>query len=303
MLNGSSALPLVRDLTEQIRMNYLRLGEPPESLREYQWAWQVVASRAFSIEEAGRNLRALVPGADMLDHRLPAETKWGYDERAKVFRMTALRDFQAGEIVHDSYGSKSNRRLLVYYGFTDPGNEADEATLCLPPPPAGHQHYRLMGEIVEPSADRDYRYTVTVTDQPPEGMLSYLRLHNLVARETITVTREGGTSVVAVNRRNEAAALGFLREACRASLAAFETTIAEDESLLRDPGLTINARNAVIVRRGEKRVLHHYLQMAETVMPLLSLPSNQFARKTIYHPTSAAPFRQYLGNLRRAFGC
>jgi hypothetical protein len=304
LLKGSSTFQLIADLRKQICANYARLTDPPDSLREFQWAWQVVASRAFSIEEAGRKMQALVPGADMLDHRLPKETTWAYDERAKVFRMTAVRDFQAGEIVHDSYGNKSNRRFFVYYGFVEPGNGADEATLFLPPPPAGHRYQGLMSEIVQPSANGVYRFTTRVNDLVSDSMLSYLRLHSLIGSESITVTRGSErTSVVAINRRNEAAALSALLEACRAALDAFDTTIAEDDALLCDPNLTLNLRNAVIVRRGEKRVLHHYRQLAETVIPLLSLPASQFARVTQSPPISTAPFRQYLDEVRRAFGC
>ena len=54
-----------------------------------------------------------------------------------------------------------------------------------------------------------------------------------------------------------------LRRACGRALAAFPTTIEEDEALLRRDDLTLNARNAIRVRRDEKRVLQYFLDFVE----------------------------------------
>lgn len=61
---------------------------------------------------------------------------------------------------------------------------------------------------------------------------------------------------------NEGAARASLAEAARASLAQFSTTIADDEALLAGEGLSAHARNFVIARLGEKRVLQAWLERA-----------------------------------------
>ena len=61
---------------------------------------------------------------------------------------------------------------------------------------------------------------------------------------------------------NEAAVCAALADAARASLAQFSTTIAEDEALLAGNTLSTHARNFVIARLGEKRVLHAWLEVA-----------------------------------------
>jgi histone-lysine N-methyltransferase SETD3 len=62
--------------------------------------------------------------------------------------------------------------------------------------------------------------------------------------------------------RDEATARIVLANAAHAGLARFSTTLAEDEALLAGDGLSPVARNFVIARLGEKRVLHAWLDLA-----------------------------------------
>jgi SET domain/Rubisco LSMT substrate-binding len=61
---------------------------------------------------------------------------------------------------------------------------------------------------------------------------------------------------------DEAAARAALAEAARAGLARFPTTLAEDRALLATTGLSPIARNFIMARLGEKRVLHAWLELA-----------------------------------------
>jgi hypothetical protein len=61
---------------------------------------------------------------------------------------------------------------------------------------------------------------------------------------------------------NEAAARAALAEAARAGLARFTTTLAEDQALLAGGELSPHARNFILTRLGEKRVLHAWLAFA-----------------------------------------
>jgi hypothetical protein len=62
--------------------------------------------------------------------------------------------------------------------------------------------------------------------------------------------------------RDEAAVRAALASAAHAGLAPFSTTLAEDEALLAGAGLSIDARNFIVTRIGEKRVLHAWLDLA-----------------------------------------
>jgi hypothetical protein len=61
---------------------------------------------------------------------------------------------------------------------------------------------------------------------------------------------------------NEAAARTALADAARAGLARFSTGLEEDLALLATAELSVDARNFITTRLGEKRVLHVWLELA-----------------------------------------
>lgn len=84
----------------------------------------VVTSRRFTHDSGS----ALVPFGDLLNHAVDPEVDWDWVEGA--FVLTTRRAVPAGAELHDSYGSKSNTRLLLTYGFTLPDNPDDEVFLA-----------------------------------------------------------------------------------------------------------------------------------------------------------------------------
>jgi len=70
-----------------------------------------------------------------------------------------------------------------------------------------------------------------------------------------------------VSIRNECAILQVVAKACEETLKGFDTTLEEDYKLLEDPDkkLTMNLRNCLIMRRGEKEILHGYIDLAKHV--------------------------------------
>lgn len=74
----------------------------------------LVASRAYATPHG----EALVPVAEMLNHRVSPNTVWGYHDESDTLRITAVQNISAGEEVTTSYGERSNPRLFSTYGFT-----------------------------------------------------------------------------------------------------------------------------------------------------------------------------------------
>lgn len=89
----------------------------------------LVSSRVFGIVKEGTKTDALVPVADMLNHRLPKQTSWYYCERSHGFVVQSLREITTGEEVFDSYGLKCNSRFLLNYGFILENNPHNEVVL------------------------------------------------------------------------------------------------------------------------------------------------------------------------------
>jgi protein-histidine N-methyltransferase len=306
MLKGSFTLKMIEDLRREIRQDYQNLcericGFHQFSYPEFEWAFQVVGSRAFIFEAGGQQIRALVPMADLLDHKMPTGTAWSFDSSAHVFTVRALRDFRAGEALYVDYGRKCNSRFFVHYGFVLPDNEGNEAVINLPAPPTGHPFYNLLDLLGKPMVEGGHRFQVPVDARAVERVLSYLRVLCVAPNENPTVLGGSIQSFVRpISLRNEAAALSVLLTACQDALSAFDTTLAEDEALLESPCLSTNAHNSLIVRWGEKRVLHHCLEMAETVIPLLRLFPSEFARVAEWPTARARPFSSYISEIAKA---
>lgn len=238
LLRGSLVLDLVRERWESLAREYERLCHGVPALRalgfeEFVWARLTVASRVFGITLAGRKMQALVPGADLLNHRFPAETCWGYQDVADSFVMTALQGFAAGQAVHDSYGRKCNSRYFLNYGFVLADNQENQARLTF-------------------SARRDEKsFLVPVNLDAPQTqhMVAFL------------LERHGRRRTSC--RRLERPAARALATACEHALSRFDTTLSDDDALLSNARLSMNQRNCILMRRGEKRVLSSFLELAQ----------------------------------------
>ncbi|KAJ3081674.1 hypothetical protein HDU99_005043, partial [Rhizoclosmatium hyalinum] len=97
------------------------------TLQEFTWAYEMVSSRVWNgdlIDKEGDSI--MIPLLDLLNHNADPNLSVSFDENAKIFEMTAIRDILVGEELSISYGSKTNGELLMYYGFTVDGNEENE---------------------------------------------------------------------------------------------------------------------------------------------------------------------------------
>jgi histone-lysine N-methyltransferase SETD3 len=225
LLEGTLALQLAYERRAMLVDEYreLRVRVPAFArfpLHDFVWASTVVRTRVFSILLYGERTDALVPVADMLDHSPLPRVSWRFDDDREAFVVTAGAGFAAGDAIHDSYGSKSNSRYLVGYGFVVEGNAHDEALLRF--------------------ESGDVRVPADLADDRVQELFSSLR------------ARFAG---------DEQQVLSAIRSAARDGLSRFATSVEEDDALLNGNGLTLNARNAIIVRSGEKRVLSIYREL------------------------------------------
>ena len=68
---------------------------------------------------------------------------------------------------------------------------------------------------------------------------------------------------------NECAALILLKNTCENMLSKYETTLEEDKRILEEQALTYNEKNCIVLRMGEKEVLHYYINFAERTLKIL----------------------------------
>jgi len=88
-----------------------------------------VCSRIFSYNKDNIEENGMVPYADLLNHSIEPNTTWYYDNLKNVFVVEATKNINKNEEIYDTYGSKTNMQLLMYYGFTIKNNKLSELNL------------------------------------------------------------------------------------------------------------------------------------------------------------------------------
>lgn len=284
LLEGSYLMHTMRMLRGRAEYEYQRISPllpaaKAFTLQEYAWARVAIGSRAHATMHAGKPNTGMVPLADMPNHSLNPNMRWRGDS-AFGFVCIATRDIDVGEPLTISYGMECNGHWFSSYGFCLESNPHNQAEIELPELPADHpwlEQAKPLGtmrngkRVFEACADYQHRGT--------RSMFSYLRLYAMSVMSamsamgdaaTVTPGKDdvGLTEVVPASRENEQAALHELALACQRWLQAFPTSIEADAALLKEEALPLKLRNAVRVRHDEKAVLHYFLEMVQTAMPM-----------------------------------
>lgn len=96
---------------------------------EWLLARSLVTSRAFALGPA--RAPTLVPIADLLNHAPTPAADWDIAPDNGAFVLRASTPVAPAVEVHDSYGAKSNARLLLHYGFVLPDNPVEDCVIDL----------------------------------------------------------------------------------------------------------------------------------------------------------------------------
>eukprot|EP00455_Lapot_gusevi_P048107 TRINITY_DN65_c0_g1_i4.p1 TRINITY_DN65_c0_g1~~TRINITY_DN65_c0_g1_i4.p1 ORF type:complete len:184 (-),score=92.33 TRINITY_DN65_c0_g1_i4:470-1021(-) len=131
------------------------------------------------------------------------------------------------------------------------------------------------------NAFREFQIPIDYKEKKVKEAFSFLRFAHardseimlLSAAETFKVDEIEPIAV-----RNEIEVLKTLARVARRELAQFPQTLAEDNELLKNPNLTMNERNCILMRRGEKEVFQFYIDLHDTCVPLLQTPWKDLKR-------------------------
>lgn len=130
----------VRDMTtfaRQIETSFAaeKAIDKELTMEEWRWAISLVHSRTFRIEdESGRRAtrRALVPGADLLNHSSASEgVNCDWKANDEYFVIQTTRDVCEGEELMLSYGEQCDRHFALFYGFLPSPNPHNRVKLFM----------------------------------------------------------------------------------------------------------------------------------------------------------------------------
>ena len=162
--------------------------------------------------------------------------------------------------------------------------------LALPPPADDPWHAAKLRLLGDRPATRALRLSANPRAPATGDALAFARLAAATVDElallptAAAVAGAGGGARADAGRaadeplgaRNELAALGFLAAACAAQLAAYPTSLADDNAALRAgapwPPAAVNRRHALLLVRGEKEVCAHYIDLARMARDAAALP-------------------------------
>ncbi|RIA84403.1 hypothetical protein C1645_742343 [Glomus cerebriforme] len=100
----------------------------------YLWGYYIVTSRSFPNKlidpEDAESTEALIPLADSLNHRPRQKITWQFSDR-EYMRLVAGETIECGKEIYNNYGPKSNKELLLGYGFCIKDNPDDWITIKL----------------------------------------------------------------------------------------------------------------------------------------------------------------------------
>ena len=119
-LSGSHVLESAKKCEKKLVDSFTKMFPYLPSCTEFQdyalvCSW--ITSRCFSIKVGGTQTAAMVPCADLMNHKYPFNAIWHYEDSTQNFVVKSRSPILAGCQVFDSYGWKCNSQLLLSYGF------------------------------------------------------------------------------------------------------------------------------------------------------------------------------------------
>eukprot|EP01032_Pedospumella_encystans_P015705 gene15706-17948_t len=291
-LEGSYLLEQIDERNIAIEADYLAICNVVHefrdlcTLQEFKWARMCVCSRNFGLVINGLQTAAMVPYADMLNHYRPRETKWQFDEELQGFTVVSLQTIRAGAQVYDSYGRKCNHRFLLNYGFSVENNIEPDG-FCPNEVPIFVEMkktdplYDVKSTFYRRDLSTPYRrIRVCVSDnENTRLLLAFLRVVEADRDDFDILVSTSGNSLYrslrdaqqAISIRNETRVMAALLHTLQVLLGAYPTSLEQDTRRLESDEFApfSNQRHAVIQIRGEKEVLHFYVDFAQTCLSLL----------------------------------
>lgn len=228
---------------------------------DFFWARIAVITRVFGFEVKGRKTEGLVAMADMLNHKRPNETSWTFDDSRNAFTITTTKRLLKSAQIFDSYGRKCNSRFFVNYGFSLDVNEDNQVAVFFDIP-KDDPAYQIKVKLLRGSHTRRFQIAFEHKERCTKKCVSFLRIALCSLEELLPLTKKQDVTIVdPINIQNEARVMAMIGKAAEETLKGFDTSLEDDNKSLEAGSLTMNIRNCVVMRRGEKEILHAYIAL------------------------------------------
>ena len=314
-LYGSPFLNLVINKKIDMQMDYNKLCEKVENFKKFSFekfckARCVISSRVFGITIQDIKTDALVPFADLLNHRRPRQTQWFYDDERNAFIVQAIENIEPNMEIFDSYGKKSNARFLLNYGFSIENNETME--YCLTISSAGvvgmgdggwQWPYSDMKKKFFKNEEFYKSFNLNINFQESQilELICYLRFltfdENIIFLEKVILTIKNDNFnpeliinhyfFYPINKNNEIKTLEYLKYLCQQALDKYPTNLNQDQQIYEEnknkSDFNFNYKNCLLLVMSEKKVLIYYIDFCDYCLKLLKMKNKRKILETITH--------------------
>jgi len=256
-LQSSPLRGIITSTREQLRQGFERLTANLNTIQHpfpagfwtferYFWSYLAVTSHLWNFNGEA----AMVPLADLLQHD-PAAGVGAANQEGTHFVINSTSNYEKGVKASASLGAKSNLELLKAYGYVLENNPSDSMSVIF-----NLKATTLAQGIVEPllrKVDPNYQQLGMAKNIRPDRLLRVFRLSTLTFAELehLNDALEGKP----VSLENELKAYRSILNAIQSLLKQYSTTVEQDAQLLQSTTLSVNVRNAIILRKGEKEIL------------------------------------------------
>ena len=240
---------------------------------------------------------ALVPFADLLNHRRPRQTQWFYDDDKDAFIVQAIENIEQGSEIFDSYGKKTNARFLLNYGFSIEKNETSEYSLTISSLETGGVGNWPLIEIKKKLfKNEDFYKTFNLNINFQESQIlelinflrfmtydgdsNYLQKAILSAKNTLNPDMSiNYYFFYPINKINEINVLKYLKYLCEQALSKYPTSLTKDKQIYEEkkesPDFNFNYRNCLLLLMSEKKVLIFYIEFCDYCLKLLRMKNKK----------------------------
>ena len=299
-LTGSPFMNLIINKKIDMEMDYNKLCENIDNFSQFSFdkfckARCIISSRVFGITIHNVKTDALVPFADLLNHRRPRQTQWFYDDIKDAFIVQAIEDIDKGMEIFDSYGKKSNARFLLNYGFSIENNETSEYNLTINSTDTfGWENYNWpmieLKKNIFKNEEFSKSFNLTINFQESQilelinflrfltfdGDINYLKKAVISAKNTLSPDMSiNYYFFYPVNKTNEINVLKYLKNLCEKALQKYPTTLYQDQTIYNEnknnKDFNFNYRNCLLLVISEKKVLIYYIEFCNYCLKLLNM--------------------------------
>lgn len=256
-LENSHFVSHILNRQKMLESNYKKLSKIPNFSKEFSFGdyckvRSLVGSRNFALNINDKNVSAMVPLGDMFNHDMEPDVRWTFDKDLDSYVMRANRSISKSHPITDSYGKKSNKDYLLYYGFTSDGNDIDSKTFI-------DLDYDLISTEKKDLINKEQNYFLErkINSKENQRLLSQLRIICADIKEIkyIIENHSEDTLVHFISKQNEIKALNLFLEILRKEKKNYKTSLDDNIKLLKDEE-NINKKSALNIIVLEKETIN-----------------------------------------------